>query len=923
MDDLFVGRVRELALLNGWLASAADGNGQVVLVAGAPGIGKTALIRRFLAGGRAYALRGSGDPDEMRLSGGLLEQLARSVSGPPARSLLELLDAGPPDLLSAGSALLGMIAELSAEQPVVMVVDDAHWGDELSLKALTFAVRRLLSQPVLCLILTSPGEMDRLPAGLVRVVGDRGSRLDLGGICPEDVALLAELSGAGRLSLRAAQRLYQHTGGTPLHVRELLHDLPRHALHDPTAVLPAPRSVETLVLSRLATCALETERLVVAAAVLGNECRLGDAAALARLDDPLPALQEAVQQRLLTERDTAGGRCCAFAHTMLRSAVYRDIGVDRRAALHLAAARLSTGTAALAHRVAAARRTDPALAAELDAEAEAEVAAGRGAEAAGHFLAALRVGEPGARHGQRLLAAVGLLINLGDAARAQGYLDELISLPPSGARSLVLGRLAIVTGDHVAAERWLGEAWEILVAPASLATDAVAAAACEMALVLLSDHRTEAAARWAQRAVRAAATGFTRACSHAVLGACQALAGRADQARALLESELARCPDTRSELMVRVGLGSVLLWTDDLDGAAAQLGTVAWREDAPGLPLPDLLVATLHSVIIDYRRGEWGAATAGAEKLVSLVDDLDQGWLLCGAHAAAVHPHAGRGQWQQAAAHAEAAARHARTQSASELVALVNARAALAFAADDPGGVVAAVQPISGRLDELALVEPTLLGFWPSYAWALVRLGQHDDAEHVLRPFEEIAQARGRRSALAAAARVRGCLASARHLPAAARMSFADSIDNLAGLGMPYEEALTRLDHGRFLRRIGQRRAAVREVSKARSIFAALGARPFLTRCDAELGIDTGSWNPAVPPPLTGRQRTVAQAVAAGKSNREIAHDLYISIKTVEFHISQILARLGVDSRTEIAGVLAQTAAQSSPRGSNDARAGK
>ena len=178
-----------------------------------------------------------------------------------------------------------------------------------------------------------------------------------------------------------------------MHVRELLHDLPPHVLQDPAAVLPAPRSVETLVLARLATCAPETERLVVAAAILGSECRLTDAAVLAGLGDPLPALQEAVQQRLLLERETAGGRCCAFAHMMLRSAVYRDVGADRRAGLHLAAAGLSAGPAALAHRVAAARGTDATLAAELDAEAKAEAAAGRDAEAAGHLLAAARVGE--------------------------------------------------------------------------------------------------------------------------------------------------------------------------------------------------------------------------------------------------------------------------------------------------------------------------------------------------------------------------------------------------------------------------------------------------------------------------------------------------------------------------------------------------
>jgi DNA-binding NarL/FixJ family response regulator len=122
---------------------------------------------------------------------------------------------------------------------------------------------------------------------------------------------------------------------------------------------------------------------------------------------------------------------------------------------------------------------------------------------------------------------------------------------------------------------------------------------------------------------------------------------------------------------------------------------------------------------------------------------------------------------------------------------------------------------------------------------------------------------------------------------------------------MPYEEAQSRLEYGRFLRHIGQRRSAVKELSAARSLFSGLGAQPFRDRCDSELGYDAQALPLASPLPLTPRQLTVARAVASGKSNRDVAMDLYISVKTVEFHVNQILIRLGVDSRAEIAGVLA------------------
>ena len=156
---------------------------------------------------------------------------------------------------------------------------------------------------------------------------------------------------------------------------------------------------------------------------------------------------------------------------------------------------------------------------------------------------------------------------------------------------------------------------------------------------------------------------------------------------------------------------------------------------------------------------------------------------------------------------------------------------------------------------------------------------------------------------MAAAGRARGYLDTARRRPEAAARAFAASIENLAGLGMPRDEALTRFEYGRFLRRAGQRRAAVRELSAARLAFAALGAMPFLERCDDELGGDAAELG-LTDRPLTSRQLAVARAVATGKSNRQVAGQLYISVKTVEFHINQILTRLGIDSRTEIASAL-------------------
>lgn len=902
MGEPFVGRADELNFLARQLDRATAGQGRLVLLTGPPGIGKTTLTRQFLASNGARPISASGDAEESLLAGGLLEQLARSAGVPTGQALTDLVRSGRPDALSAGSALLDVLGALAAERPVAVVVDDAQWGDELSMKALSFAVRRLGHDRILCVIVTRAGELAALPPGLLRAAADHGSQLDLGGLPAEHIGLLAERLGAGRLPRRAAERLEQHTGGVPLHIKELLHDLPAEVLRNPGATLPAPRSLGTLVLSRLAGCAEQTESLVVAAAILGTECRLADAATLAGLDNPLPALQEAVQQRLLIEVDAVSGRCCAFAHALIRTAVYRDIGASRRAALHLVAAGLVSGPAALAHRVAACHAPDGALAADLSAQAQADLAAGNPAEAVEHLLAAVQAGGRGAGHEQRLLTAITHLLDLGDVARARAYTSEIMQLPPSSLRSLALGRLAMFSGDYDSAQRWLTEAWTGPAAEEAPAQER-AVAACEFAIMLLGQHRTGEATQWAVRAAGSEATGFARACSHSVLGLCHTYAGQLDRAITLLRTELARCDDPCSAVMVGIGLGVVRLWSDGAAEAAELLAAGATPEVPAGLPLHEHLYARQFKVLADYRRGAWDEASAGAERLVALADDLDQGWLLCRAHAAAVYASAGRGQWDLAQEHVAAVARYALPGSPGDLIEVANVRAALGVARDDPESVFRAVDDLPVPLSDVAQLEPAMLGFWPGYAWALARAGRLAEAEAALRPYEAAAQRRGRRSALAAAARIRGQVAAARGQHEIAQACFAESTRQLAGLGMPFEEALTRLEYGRMLRRAGQRRAASREFSAARATFATLGARPFLAQCDTEIGHQPAV---AVPGrlPLTPRQLAVATAVAAGKTNRQVAHDLYISIKTVEFHISQILTRLGIDSRGDIAAAL-------------------
>ena len=914
MDEPFVGRAAELAELDRQFGLAAAGQGRVVVLAGQAGGGKTALIGRCLArwAGRAETVLVSGDEAEVALAGGLAAQLAQPGPG-AAGGLAAVLAGGRADPLWAGSAMLALLHERARARPLVLAVDDAQWADELSLRALSFAVRRLAADPVLCLVAIRPDGLTRLPSGLVRVAAERGARLDLEGLDVREVAALAELAGAGRLPGRAAERLREHTGGIPLHIRELLHDLPGQMLQMPGVAWPTPPSLQTLVASRLAACTVDTEALVVAAAVLGGECELADAAMLAGLADPLPALQEAVAQRLLVEPAAAAGRRrCAFPHALIRAAVYQDVGVNRRAELHRAAANLTAESVALAHRVAGCAGADGQLAVDLAARADAERAAGRLPTAVEHLLMAARVAD-GRRNADGWLAeAVGLLIDQGDTARARGYAAQIAAMTPTVQRGLLLGRLDLLAGAGAPAEQQISGAWSALAAevgPGHPPTDEAAAkAACELALALAGQLRLADAASWAQRSAAAAASGFTRACSRAVQGGSLAAAGQAPRARALLQAELAHCTDDAASALLHAGLGAALLLADDLSGAAAHL-TAATTAGQTRLPMAHMLEARLLQVNLNYRAGYWDQSAADGDRLIALIDDLDQGWLLGRAHLAAVYSAAGRGHWHSASSHADAAA----GRPGAGTLAMADARTAIAVARDDLPAILAAAADAAdpGLLRHL---EPSRVSFWPAYAGALARTGQHTHAARILRHYEQRAAACGRRSALAAASRARGVLHACRHHYDDALIAFDASLAHLDGLGMPLEEAMTRLERGRLLRRAGQRRAAARDIGTARLLFAGLRAQPFLARCEQEQGVEPPAISGPERPPLTARQLLVARAAAAGKSNRESAAELYISVKTVEFHLGQILARLDLDSRTEIADALGTAGAALPPQ---------
>ena len=202
-------------------------------------------------------------------------------------------------------------------------------------------------------------------------------------------------------------------------------------------------------------------------------------------------------------------------------------------------------------------------------------------------------------------------------------------------------------------------------------------------------------------------------------------------------------------------------------------------------------------------------------------------------------------------------------------------------------------------------------GFWPwqhLYGDALVSTGRLDEASAFLAPHEELAQERKRRSSIARLARVRGRLEAAAGRMDAADGAFRHGIDQIRELPLPFERASIELSYGQMLRRRGHRRAATVQLEAARERFVALGARPFVERCVRELessGLAADQENRCRPLRLTPQELAVARLAATGMSNRDIAAEMTISVKTVQFHVSNVYTKLGVHSRVQLANRLA------------------
>jgi DNA-binding CsgD family transcriptional regulator/Arc/MetJ-type ribon-helix-helix transcriptional regulator len=891
-----VGRAREFADLEDCLLQVGEGAPVTVVVEGPAGIGKTSLLRCFAdRHAKELVLQAAGASWESSYAYGIVEQLLAGTAIEP-----------PPTSATPVAAAQQLLGAAAGARTMLVLVDDAHWADAESLRALSSALRRTTRERIL-LVLVRQVDAPGADPEVQRLIGDMGGRpLRLSPLSAADIKRLATES---RVPLRspAAQQLCAHTQGIPLHILQLLRELPPETWSEWQPSLPPPSAVAVDIAHRLASCTEQTRSLVEAVAVLGEHCSFEDAALLAASDDPVAALDEAQRQGLLLTGERRGLTVLRLPSPMAQAAVRDALGPMRRRDLHRRAAGIvEDERAVLAHRVHATPFPDARLADELDEFADRQVATGAWGTVGDALVKASRLTPEKSRREERLLRAVDAVLGAGNLPEAIAFVPEIESFRESELRNIVLAYLAILRGRAAEAETALTRAWELCDPERDPETAAVI---CQRRVLhALCKWRGADLVEWADRAMSLAHPMSPAAVeSAAIRGLGLGAMGRVAEARAHYAALTEKVRRGAQAQRVRMGKGWLDLALDDPDTARGELESA--------VPTVFLLGSTRISLWAQawlaraqFVQGDWEAALDTVHRAAVQVEAGEWDLVRPLVHWTGAQIQALRGNWT-------AADEHLRLGGASPhdyeimFVPATMARAHCAEAKADYGGVLRALVPVAHLGSRGSLDEP---GFWPwpdIYANALVMTNQPDAADAFLAPFEAVAAKRGHKSAMARLGYVRGRIHGARGDIDAARDSFEVALEKLTGLPLPYDRARVNFAYGQTLRRAGKRREADAVLQTAREAYVALGATTYVERCDRELkagGLNIKRARNAIDE-LTPQERAVAELVARGMTNKEAAGELFVSVKTVQFHLTRIYTKLGIRTRGELAAQYRQS----------------
>jgi DNA-binding CsgD family transcriptional regulator len=930
MADGIIGRDPELASIRSLLDGLTSG-AAALLIEGEAGIGKSTLWTAGIALALerdCRVLRCRPAESEAQLSyaalGDLLEDVLDDVLGllpDPQRHALEvaMLRAGgaasPADPRAVSVAALGVVRALAGSGPLLLAVDDVQWLDPSSARVLEFVVRRLTIEPVGILAAVRTSGPGRVPLGLDRALPpQRLLRLLMAPLSVGALSALLRVQLDATLPRPTLLRVREATGGNPLFALELTRALlDRDAELEPGGGLPVPSTLRELLLLRLARLPARGRRLLLAVAALSRPTvglveRLGDLPDLATRD-----LERAAQAGIVELDDDR----IRFTHPLLGSALYSEASDRQRRRLHQQLAQVVADPEERArHRALGADGPDAQAAGMLDQAAELAHTRGAPDAAAELLVLAGQLTPPtrAADRWRRTTDAARYYYEAGDPARARKLLDQVLASSPSGQRrARALLRQATVLHDSdgpVASvpllQQALGRAGDDLVltmeVERELAHD----------LWLAGDARAarlhaRAAVALAERLGDRPATVTARAEELLVISALEGVTPeRLEQAASLAASPSGASAGAGLTNLesARQTLALLLMVVGDFDRSRGIYLEEARRVVEQGRDWErEYLEWCLAR--LEYRAGNFDRAAQHAE--ASYTESLGREGLQCEALYIRAEVAAVLGQTEVARQAAEEGLATAE-RLGLRLSALRN-RSVLGFLELSLGNLAAAhrqLGPAAAAVWAIGLGEPGYLPFLPDEIEALIGLGELDQAESLLAPFEQQARALDRAWALAAGARCRAMLHAAHNDLPQALEGLDRALAAHRRTAQPFEVGRTLLVAGTVRRRARKWGAARTLLERALASFEELGAPLWAAKTRAELRRIGG--RPTASGRLTPTEEQVAELVAAGRSNREVADALFMSVNTVEANLSRIYHKLGVRSRTELGAKLAAQA---------------
>jgi DNA-binding CsgD family transcriptional regulator len=901
-------RDAERTVIDELLQTAWGGFGGVLVLRGDPGAGKTTLAGYAIEAASEFQITAiTGVESEINLDYSGMHQLLvpflpliGDLPGPQRHAIRVAsgLEAGPPpDSFLVGLASLTLLSRASADQPVLCVIDDAHWIDAESALVLGAVARRLYADRV-GVILTirhsakSPA-FEQLPA------------IEVGGL-PDDAAAQLLRSAAGTpLDPQAVDRVLTDTRRNPLALVEIGSQFTAEELaeraYQPEPI-PVGQRLTDRYLRRVRGMPADAQEflLLAAADVSGDLGLVRRAAGEAGID--ADATEKAAESAGLIE---VSGGFVRFWHPLMRSAVYHGAAdVDRRRAHHrLGQAAGSDDEGRMWHRAAAAAGPDESLAADL--QAAADRARGRGAytSAAGLLRrsVALTPDDGGRARREVELARSELVIGRPGTAQAVAG-DAMPRLSDGGAR----GRAKEITGEALFAQGRDAEAADVLLgAAAALADDPQSAAEAQLAALR--------AAAWAGRAE-------IRKIAGTMVPAARPAGSPPRATDLLLAGYQTRFTEGYAAAVAPLRAALRALRADDLDtttglncfGSAAAAAGSLWDDQAllditdRWLRLTRRLGALTELVFaLDFRgmtdslTGHLGLA---ADRWTEMRELMAAGQITGSPHFAS------RGESllpalqdnaEQSAAAGQAQVREATARGQDGAA---NYGRCIAAIADLSAGHFEAALEAASRVvrDDLAF---TSEGALPELIEAAVRTGQRDAAASAFAVLAGRTSAAGTPWALGVRARSQALLADGN----GAEDAYAEAISQLERSHAALDLARAHLLYGQWLRRAKRRTDARHQLRTAHAMFQNMGAGGFAGQAASELratGERARSRTPETELNLTPQEARVAMLAADGASNSEIAAQLFISPGTVEYHLAKVFRKLGITSRTQLASHL-------------------